>query len=537
MNWFERLLVSRLTLLASVMSAIVIAGNGCANSQLLHVNTGSMSAPATALDSVSKEKPLATINHEPMIQPVVQQTTRDEPVISSTVSEPDPISDAASQEARSEIDLWQALQLGGANGLLVQLAQQRVEESHTRLLAAQANWLPSIRFGVGYNRHDGQLQATHGGVVPSSRNSLFAGGGLGLGQAPLAGGAGGPPRMMINFSLADACFEPLVADRLLTAEVANQDSTFNDAHLRVALVYLDLLEAHALHTNAIQSQKDVQALVKLTTLFAEQGAGSQVEVDRAKTELSQHRLALLDAARLIHVRNAQLVQLLHLEATQQLTPREEVLHPIVLVEEDHDVHHLIDEGLARRPELLRQQSALDAAVLRTCQESWRPWLPNVQVGGSAGTFGGGPSGSFNQQAGRADLDVLAFWEWRNMGIGNQAVLWQRDSQLRQLETGLAMLRDQVAAEVVTASQEILNYRGQMKAAQESLTTAKSSYQRNYQRVRQAEGLPIELLQAIQARIQARNSYTRSVTQYNKAQFRLLRAIGKIPERAAEPATP
>ncbi|HIN94471.1 MAG TPA: hypothetical protein EYN03_02410 [Planctomycetes bacterium] len=124
-----------------------------------------------------------------------------------------------------------------------------------------------------------------------------------------------------------------------------------------------------------------------------------------------------------------------------------------------------------------------------------------------------------------------------MGIGNQAVLWQRDSQLRQLETGLAMLRDQVAAEVVTASQEILNYRGQMKAAQESLTTAKSSYQRNYQRVRQAEGLPIELLQAIQARIQARNSYTRSVTQYNKAQFRLLRAIGKIPERAAEPATP
>ena len=122
-------------------------------------------------------------------------------------------------------------------------------------------------------------------------------------------------------------------------------------------------------------------------------------------------------------------------------------------------------------------------------------------------------------------------------LGNQAALWQRDSQLRQMETGLALLREQVAAEVVAASHEILNYRSQMKAAQESLATAKSSYQWNYQRVQQAEGLPIELLQAIQARIQARNAYTRSVTQYNRAQFRLLRAIGQIPQEAAETANP
>ena len=528
MNWFKRLLLSRLTLLASTMSAMVIVGNGCANPHLISANTASPLPPLTSLNSPSEAEEQATENS--LVRPVTHHAPLDNSLADTTVDE-------TAGQAESEIDLWQALQLGGANGLLVQLAQQRVEESHSRLLAAQANWLPSVRFGVGYNRHDGQLQTAQGEVIASSRNSLFAGGGLGLGQVPLAGGAGGPPRMMINFSLADACFEPLVADRLLTAEVANQDSTFNDAHLRVALAYIDLLEAHALQTNAIQSQEDVQALVKLTTLFAQQGAGSQVEVARAKTELSQHRLTLLDATRLIHLRNAQLARLLHLDATQQLTPREEVLHPIVLVEEDHDLHHLINEGLERRPELLRQQSALDAAALRTCQESWRPWLPNVQVGGSAGSFGGGPSGSFDQQAGRADLDVLAFWEWQNMGLGNQAALWQRDSQLRQMETGLALLRDQIAAEVVAASHEILNYRSQMNAAQESLTTAKSSYQWNYQRVQQAEGLPIELLQAIQARIKARNAYTRSVTQYNRAQFRLLRAIGQIPQEAAEPAVP
>ena len=85
--------------------------------------------------------------------------------------------------------------------------------------------------------------------------------------------------------------------------------------------------------------------------------------------------------------------------------------------------------------------------------------------GSAGSMGGGPSGNFAEQGARSDLAVLAFWEWRNLGIGNQAVIWQRSSQLQQLETTLARLRDQVAAESTAASQDIQNYRQQMKAAQ------------------------------------------------------------------------
>ncbi|MCP4814592.1 MAG: hypothetical protein GY888_18950 [Planctomycetaceae bacterium] len=39
-------------------------------------------------------------------------------------------------------------------------------------------------------------------------------------------------------------------------------------------------------------------------------------------------------------------------------------------------------ALPRCPGLRRQQSSLDAAALRT----WRPWLPNVQVEGIAGSM-------------------------------------------------------------------------------------------------------------------------------------------------------
>lgn len=529
---------SRCSPLHALLACVaLLASHGCAHSHLVqptHYPTIS-ARPSTEPTVAKPSRP--TSARDSRIQPVVHETPGPLAATSTASLDEQPDGNAAALDTSHGIDLWHALQLGGANGLVVQLARQRVDESHSRLLQAQSNWLPSVRLGIGYNRHDGNLQAANGDVMPSSRNSLFVGGGLGLGQVPLAGGAGGPPRMMINFSLADACFEPLVADRQLNAEMANQDGTFNDAHLRVALAYIELLEAHALQTNALQSQQDIQALVKLTTLFADQGAGSQVEIDRAKTELSQHRLTLLNTERLIQSRSARLIQLLHMDSQQQLSPQEEVLHPMVLVQEDHDLASLIQEGLQRRPELRRQQSSLDAAALRTCQETWRPWLPNVQVGGSAGSMGGGPSGNFAAQGARSDLDVLAFWEWRNLGIGNQAVIWQRSSQLQQMETTLAMIRDQVAAEITAASQDIQNYRQQMNAAQDSLQTAKSSYQRNYQRMRQAEGLPIELLQAIRARTQARDAYTSSVSKYNQAQFRLLRAIGQFPQPTEEATAP
>ena len=48
------------------------------------------------------------------------------------------------------------------------------------------------------------------------------------------------------------------------------------------------------------------------------------------------------------------------------------------------------------------------------------------------------------------------------------------------------------------------------------------------RVRQSRGLPIELLQATRAQATALAAHTRAICQYNRAQFRLLHAIGTTP---------
>jgi len=87
------------------------------------------------------------------------------------------------------------------------------------------------------------------------------------------------------------------------------------------------------------------------------------------------------------------------------------------------------------------------------------------------------------------------------------------------------LLDTVAREVVEAQVQVEARRQMIDVSKGAITSADDSYRRNLERIRNAQGLPIEVLQSIQALDQARREYLRSVVEFNQAQFRLQRALG------------
>ena len=94
--------------------------------------------------------------------------------------------------------------------------------------------------------------------------------------------------------------------------------------------------------------------------------------------------------------------------------------------------------------------------------------------------------------------------------------------------------DRIAREVVEAHAQVEIRRQQLKIGEEAVAVAKSSYSRNIDRIQNAEGLPLEALQSIQALAQAQREYLRVVTDYNLAQFGLQWAAGAlaaVPENA------
>ena len=91
----------------------------------------------------------------------------------------------------------------------------------------------------------------------------------------------------------------------------------------------------------------------------------------------------------------------------------------------------------------------------------------------------------------------------------------------------------VGADVVSSYETRQAAARQIEDAREALVEALDSLKLNFVNIRQGAELPratrpIEVLQPIQALAQARLDYLDSVLAYNRAQFRLKRAIGQQP---------
>ncbi len=471
---------------------------------------------------------------------ILAPTTQNVALVSFDIEAPTPISEEpitspgaiADTEAFSvdeggvfPIDLANALALGGADNLQVRLARTRLFQAQAEHLKAKSLWLPSLRLGIGYNKHDGRLQETTGPIFNVERNSLFYGGGLGLGSAPLNGGAGGPPRLMVNLSLADAYFKPLAASQVVAARGAAERAASNDSLAEIAVGYHSLLEAQGHLANAIAARDLTQNMVNSVESFHREGFSSKTEIYRAQTELGRWQLEVVDAKRVAMGHSAELARILRLPAQIRLVPAEEFLLPVDFIDASMDYDVMIAMAWHSRPEISEYASLRDAAGFRVKEEKWRPWIPNVQVGASGGGFGGGESTNFPSAAGRSDVDLLAVWEWQNLGLGNVARQRQRRGELHERVLEIEALRERIAAEVVEIAANVSSYREQIEIARDAIATAQKSFELNLQRIRAHEGLPIELLQSIAALADARDAYTEAVASYNRAQYRLMRAMG------------
>ncbi|MFT4539290.1 MAG: HAE1 family hydrophobic/amphiphilic exporter-1 [Planctomycetota bacterium] len=97
-----------------------------------------------------------------------------------------------------------------------------------------------------------------------------------------------------------------------------------------------------------------------------------------------------------------------------------------------------------------------------------------------------------------------------------------------------ILRDKLTAEfreeVTVASLNAAGYRRELALAESTVAEAMQSLSLNMQRIRAAEGLPIE---ALQAAASAKPTYLRTITASNEAQLRLLRAVGSVPSTQPE----
>ena len=433
------------------------------------------------------------------------------------------------------IDLPTALRLAGVRDLDIAIARERVCQSLAELQQARVQWLPSLYIGPNWIRHDGQAQVVEGAVRTISKSSLFlgataAGGSSVSGPVP----AGGPAQVsgltsILRFS--DAIFEPLAAKQIVEARKANIQTVTNDALLTVAEAYFDLQRAAGRLAIGREAATNAETLASLTESFARSGAGLDADYRRALAERDRQRKLVELAVGDLEVASAELILHIRLDPRVVVAPIEPPETVLRLLSESTSIDELVVTGLTNRPELAEAQALVQETLVRLKQAKLRPLIPSLAFRYSGGGFGGGANGFFGNFNGRSDADVNLYWEIQNLGLADKAIAKQRAAQQRTANLQLMKVQDRVASEVVRAEKARISSSRQMEETNRALPEAQASLDLNLTNIRRGAGLPgatrpIEVLQPIQALAQARADHLDAVLAYNRAQFRLYRALGR-----------
>jgi outer membrane protein TolC len=532
---------SALLLVAALMSGCTSAAK--TRSPIAAIPIESRSPADLVNDETVSETPKGQGRSKPQTAPANEPRAADAGVVltsSEIAAEPakeisTPVIPPPVQEY--SIDLTTSLRLAEAGNPLIAEARQHVGEALAIQQGARALLLPSLNIGTNFHAHTGDLQRASGTILRLDEQSLYFGGGAG------AFGSSTPPQVpAVNiFSpLTDAIFEPLAARQQVERARFDASATANNVLLEVSELHFELLAAAADLSVRRESATQEAEVARLTRAYADAGQGREADAQRAATEYTLIVNEIRQAEEQVAVAAARLSRRLHLDQSVRLRPIAPEIEMVTIVDPAVSLPDLIQTALRGRPEYRARAAALAAAEVHHKQERYRPFLPTLWFGFSAGAFGGGSNLVGNELShfgGRTDTDVMVFWTLQNFGLGNLALQRQRLAEAGQAAGEQSRVIAEIRSEVSAAYADVIASRQQVNLTTRQLASAEAGFREDLERIRNTVGRPIEVVNSLQLLNQARVARIRALTDYNKAEFRLFVRLGSPPPLGNPPTTP
>jgi outer membrane protein TolC len=458
--------------------------------------------------------------------------------LTTSTGEPDEIKLNLEDEA-SPIDLATSLALAGAENPQILVAMQRTLAATARQQLAAAQALPNINIGSNFDLHRGVLQQASGNILNVNRDAMY----VGTGAQAVAAGSVSIPGIQYNLNVGETLFRYYEMQQRRDAAAHRVNAVRNQVLLNVSTAYVDLVGAQAMRRIAIEARKESKRVADITAAYAKTGQGLPADAQRAATELELRDAELVKADAGVAVASARLAELLNLNHSTRLNATDNYLVPHPAVPELIPRSELLAIALIQRPELREYQSMVHAALMGLQNANMLVFSPQVMFGYSDGVFGGGsnlitgmnpPSHAPPDQArfsslyGRSDLDAVAYWSLRNLGVGNKAMINISHARWREADLELLDMLNRIRQEVVDAQIRTHAHYAQIHLRERSLKRGLDGHKEEMIRIQSNEGRPIEVLDSLRLLRQARQDYVETILKYNKAHLELYTALGNPP---------
>lgn len=444
-----------------------------------------------------------------------------------------------SLEEASPIDLATSLALAGAENPEIMIALQRTVAATARQQYAAAQALPNINLGTNFDFHHGALQQASGNILQVNRDAMY----IGAGAQAVAAGSVSIPGVQYNLNVGESLFRYYEMRQRRDAAAHRINAVRNQILMNVSVAYVDLVGAQAQRSLAVQSRKEAHEFALITAAYAKTGQGLPADAERAATELELREADLVRAEAEVAVASAHLAELLNLNHSYRMYATDNYLVPHPAVPELIPRTELLAIALIQRPELHEHQALVHAALMGLQSAKMLPFSPQIMFGFSSGMFGGGSnlvagptsvSGAAPNQArfstldGRSDLDAVAYWSLRNLGVGNKALISGAQARWQQADLEMLNTLNRIRQEVVDAQIRTHTYYSQLHLRERAVRAGLEAHREDLIRIRSNEGRPIETLDSLRLLKQARQDYVETIVRYNKAHFELYTALGNPP---------
>jgi len=407
------------------------------------------------------------------------------------------------------IDLPTTLRLAGAQNLDVQIARERLREARAQQDQATLRFFPWLAPGVGYRRHDGNIQDVGGAIFEANKQAYTVGAALTL-----------------QVDLGDAIYQSLAARQLARAAEESVEISRQDEVLAAATGYLELARAEAsiaVLRDGLRIAEDYAAQVRRAVAV---GVAYQGEVLRADLQTRKNLLQIRRADEERRLAAARLAQVLRLDPAVDLLPAPGDLAPLALTATNAALDTLVARALGGRPELRRAAALVRSAEAGRDGAVKGPWIPSVGAMAYLGGLGGGVNDAWNNFDGTADYLLGASWRIGPGGIGDRARVRSAEAreQISLLET--RKVADEVVRQVVASRTRVHSLTDQLEITRQTVETAGELLRLSRERKAFDVGAVLEAVQAEADLTQARLEYLTLLSAHNQAEFALRRAVGE-----------
>jgi outer membrane protein TolC len=415
------------------------------------------------------------------------------------------------------IDLPSVLRLAGARNLDVQLAREKFAEARAAEESAIERFFPWLAPGITYRRHDNLIQNTEGLIEDVHKQSYAAGG-----------------TVVAQTDIGDAIFKSLEAHQLTKATLHGLDAQKAETILAAARGYFDLAtaqEAVGVAREALRASSDYTTQIQRAV---DAGIAFKGDALRVKVQQQRDEIALRRAEENVHLASAKLVQFLHLDPTIELVPHDWSVVPLSIVSVSEPLGNLVSQALAARPETRQSTALVSAAHHAKNGATYGPIIPTV--GGQAffGGLGGGTDSATGNFGESEDYVASVGWRIGPGGLFDFGNIHTQQARLHSAALTADKVADQIANEVITSQARLHSLSGQIATAKQSLADAEEALRLAQERKEFGVGVVLETILAQQELSRVRDDYLNIVTDYNKAQYALLHALGQLSAPALTP---